>query len=183
MGTTMNLTNNPFTARYQNGAVLIAGLILLLIITLIGISSMQSVALDEKMTANMRDATLAFQATESALSDGEEWLKNQLTPPDGVSSCDTNPCHVWDLNRLGNVSINAQSWWTSVGRPFSGTLNGVQTQPHYVIEYYGFVPYELSPDARSKGLGYYYYKVTAHGTGALDTSKVQLESIYTTQFN
>ena len=61
----------------QSGAVLIISLIMLLLLTLIGLSGSQVTALEEKMAGNMRDKNLAFQAAESAL----RAVEATLNPP------------------------------------------------------------------------------------------------------
>ncbi|MCX7100437.1 MAG: PilX N-terminal domain-containing pilus assembly protein, partial [Methylobacter sp.] len=53
----------------QSGAVLIISLIMLLLLTLIGTTAMQTSTLEEKMAGNLRDRDIAFQAAESALRD------------------------------------------------------------------------------------------------------------------
>jgi len=167
----------------QKGAILVSGLIFLLVLTLIGISGMQSVTLSEKMTANMRDSQIAFQAAESALADGEQWLLSQTQQPTGVAGCDSPPCQLWDNSTLGNISAMSQSWWQTQANTYSSSLYGLNNQPQYVLEEYTFVPYELSPEARAKGQGYHYYKVTAKGSGKQTNSNIFLESIFATQYN
>lgn len=51
----------------QGGAALVVGLILLVVVTLMGISAMRDTTLEEKMAGNLRDSNLAFQASETAL--------------------------------------------------------------------------------------------------------------------
>lgn len=51
----------------QSGAVLAVGLLMLLILTVIGVSAMKSTVLDERIAANSQFKMLAFQAAESAL--------------------------------------------------------------------------------------------------------------------
>tara|TARA_R110002110_G_scaffold271566_1_gene486951 strand:+ start:48336 stop:48875 length:540 start_codon:yes stop_codon:yes gene_type:complete len=167
----------------QKGAILVTGLILLLVLTLIGVSGMQNVTLTEKMTSNMRDTHLAFQAAESALTDGEQWLLAQTQQPVGVDTCSAPPCLLWDSSTLGNVSSMSQSWWQTQATSYSSNLYGLTSQPQYVLEEFTFVPYELSPEARAKGQGYHYYKVTAKGSGKQTGSNIILESIFATQYN
>lgn len=62
--------------KYQSGVVLAISLIMLLLLTLIGFSALQSTGLEEKMAGNMRDRNLAFQAAEAALRDAEGDIKN-----------------------------------------------------------------------------------------------------------
>lgn len=167
----------------QNGMVLIVGLMFLLILTLIGVSAMNSTALSEKLTQNLRDSTAAFEAAEASMSDGEAWIQAQATIPSAVTTCSSSPCNVWAANTLSNIYQQSSSWWTSNAKTFSGSLYGVIAQPQYIIEFYSFVPYELSPESLSKGQGYYYYRVNARGTGATTNAQVNLQSIYVMQFN
>jgi type IV pilus assembly protein PilX len=56
----------------QRGAILIIAMVMLLLLTIIGLSSMRGTSLQESMAGNMRDSSLAFQAAEAALRKGEE---------------------------------------------------------------------------------------------------------------
>lgn len=58
----------PFEAsprRGQSGAVLIVALILLLVLTVLGISSMNTTSLEERMAANTQESFRAFRAAEA----------------------------------------------------------------------------------------------------------------------
>jgi type IV pilus assembly protein PilX len=68
-------------SKHQSGAVLIVSLIMLLLLTLIGASSIQTTSLEEKMAGNLRDRNLAFQAAESALNVAEASLDPPNTLP------------------------------------------------------------------------------------------------------
>ncbi len=66
--------SRPMTAlprNNQRGAILIIALIMLLLLTIIGLSSMRGTSLQESMAGNLRDSNLAFQAAEAALRQGE----------------------------------------------------------------------------------------------------------------
>ena len=58
-------------AKYQSGVVLVISLIMLLALTLIGITGSSVSGLEEKMAANNKDVNLAFQAAEATLRDVE----------------------------------------------------------------------------------------------------------------
>lgn len=64
--------NNFPAASREKGAVLIVALVMLLLLTIIGLSSMRGTSLQENMAGNMRDSNLALQASEAALRKGEE---------------------------------------------------------------------------------------------------------------
>jgi len=55
----------------ESGAVLIVALIMLLLISIVGVSSMQSTSMEERMAGNLYDRHTAFQAAEAALRQGE----------------------------------------------------------------------------------------------------------------
>jgi type IV pilus assembly protein PilX len=51
----------------QSGAVLIVSLIMLLVLTIIGVTAMRSTTLEEKMAANIMNYNVTFHAAESAI--------------------------------------------------------------------------------------------------------------------
>jgi len=66
----------------QTGAALVIALIFLLLMTLIGTSSMRSATMQERMAGNTRDYNLGFQAAEAALRSAETYLSNTDVLPD-----------------------------------------------------------------------------------------------------
>lgn len=52
----------------QRGAVLVISLILLIVLTLLGLTTMNTSTLQEKMASNSQEAVRAFQAAESGIS-------------------------------------------------------------------------------------------------------------------
>ncbi len=58
-------------ASAQQGAVLVIGLIMLLLMTIVGISAIQGSGMQELMAGNMRDRQISFQSAESGLRVGE----------------------------------------------------------------------------------------------------------------
>ncbi len=79
-----SISKNPLICDItlqQSGAVLIVSLIMLLLLTLIGASSIQTTTLEEKMAGNIRDRNIAFQAAESAIRDAEQDIRGIGTTP------------------------------------------------------------------------------------------------------
>jgi Tfp pilus assembly protein PilX len=60
--------NNSTLRQRQEGIALVVGLIFLLVMTMIGISSLSTTALEERMAGNLQHKTLAFQTSEAALA-------------------------------------------------------------------------------------------------------------------
>ena len=182
----------------ERGAALVTSLLILVVMTIIGVTAVTTSSLTEKMAGNMRDLNLAFEAAEAGLREGERWLVtypsvgHQPPPPNAAScttppcTCGTPPCDVWDLNKIldfaSGDALNEQThlWWTTQGRPYSETLANVGTQPHFIIEYIDYVPDELSADAPPTGRNY--YRLTARGTGGSNVAQLFLESVYSARY-
>lgn len=75
----------PVIGQSSRGAALIIGLVMLLVLTLLGLASMQSTSLQERMASNFDQRHQAFQLAETALRSAEReyWqaLRDGRTPP------------------------------------------------------------------------------------------------------
>ncbi|WP_346838843.1 PilX N-terminal domain-containing pilus assembly protein [Microbulbifer sp. SAOS-129_SWC] len=68
--------------RSQQGAVLVVSLIVLLVLTMIGVSAARSVLLEEKMTFASRDAKVALEVAEALTRQGEQYIDSLSTTGD-----------------------------------------------------------------------------------------------------
>jgi len=59
-------------SRRQQGAILVTALIILVVMTLIGVTSMQSSTMEERMAGNMKEIHRSFQAAEAGMRRGVE---------------------------------------------------------------------------------------------------------------
>ncbi len=84
----MNRCTHIRIRKQQTGAALIVSLMLLLIMTLIGVSSIGTTNLEERMAHNFQNSTVVFQATESAIN------KIITAGNPGGSGVDDNPFYV-----------------------------------------------------------------------------------------
>lgn len=156
----------------QRGAVLVFCLVFLAILTLMGVSGMESTILEERMSGNMQDANTAFQAAESALKVGEAWLSVQGSKP--ATSTDGSTV-VWELDAMDpdtgdttdwwSDSARDASWWSANAQATTG-LQGVAAQAGYIIEEY------------SGSGNRTFHRITARGVGQNSTSTVKLQSVY-----
>lgn len=81
----------------QSGVSLVMALILLVAITIIGLAGSQTTSMQELMSSNLQDRSLAFQTAESTLIAGEEYVFTQITeqnldcfrspPGNDISAC------------------------------------------------------------------------------------------------
>lgn len=54
-------------ARRQRGIVLVVGLVFLLVLTILGVTSLRSTALEQRLAGNLQQRTVAFQDAESRI--------------------------------------------------------------------------------------------------------------------
>lgn len=85
----------------QRGAALLVVLLLLLVVTVLGLSSLRSTVMEERMSANMFDRSLGFQAAESALREVEAAVAQAATRASfPASGCSNGLCAVPESNAL-----------------------------------------------------------------------------------
>ena len=144
----------------KSGAVLIISLIILLLLTLIGATAIQTNTLEEKMAGNLRDQNLAFQAAESALRTGET---DTATPALLVF-------YTGSTNPIAGID------WTNTNaavRTYSGGALYIIEPP--VITYgYGLEAGTSASSAETQS----WYRITARGTGGTANAVVTLQSIF-----
>jgi type IV pilus assembly protein PilX len=182
----------PAGARREQGSALIVALVFLLAMTLIGVAAMQGTTQEEKMANNMRNRNLAFQAGESVLRDGEEWLRPKQIQPvsTGFPCSNTNKKEcVYQKNTLPSLPGLSQdkAWWSNNARQYgvaaTKEISNVATDPYCVVEEHAFLRDELSVGHKATPTGRDLYRVTARGTGATDEAIVMLRTIYAKRFN
>jgi len=74
----MNIRHTPskLLQRQQRGVALVVSLVVLLLMTIVGLSIMRGNIFSEKSAGNTRDKQRAFHAAQDALLYGEWWLSN-----------------------------------------------------------------------------------------------------------
>jgi type IV pilus assembly protein PilX len=180
------MSTMPCPARIpcrERGTVLVVGLVVLLVMTLLGITSMQNTALEERMAGNILDRHQAFHAAEAGLQLALSFLEDQGEPPvaDAAGSENVWPgCGVGDTNCLMRAD---EAWLEANGKRYDDSvawsrqvdaLPGVAKQPKIVIEERYLPPLNIEFAARGRGI--HFYTVSALGYGATDQARVLLQS-------
>ncbi|WP_019918277.1 PilX N-terminal domain-containing pilus assembly protein [Methyloversatilis discipulorum] len=136
------MTAHP--AHAQRGVTLVVALMLLIAITLLGLASMRGTGMQERMSANLYDRAIAFQAAESALREAEALLATGTAGPfDGtVSGLYPKPAPGEDdfANRwesTATVWASASVWWDGADADTRAKAAGA---PQYIIEDLGIWP-------------------------------------------
>lgn len=185
------------TPRRQRGAVLAIGLLILVVMTLIGVTGMSTSGLELKMAGNLADWNIAFQAVEAALRDGEtdvattgrvsgrtgaDCLSTGSNPEyDGL--CGATPGiigtqNIWEGIDFSDNASNIQ--YVLYGdKTEANTFSGVATQPRYIIEPVVDVGKPgTSLVANTGGVDIKTYRITAVGYGGSVEANVMAQSTY-----
>ncbi|MBV5309219.1 pilus assembly PilX family protein [Chromatium okenii] len=171
--------------KRQSGMVLVTGLIFLLLMTVLGMTSVQTTTLNERMASNLNDRNVAFQAAEVALRRAE----NQIVNAEDL------PTTITEGEDLKEPSSDDDDGWTDEISVDSETISNVIAQPVYVTQLLCRAvptlslipnapkltlcnPCDLCLDATGAPADTVLaiYRVIARGQGAVTTSVVVLET-------
>lgn len=106
----------------ERGSTLLMSLLFLLILTVLGIASVSTTGIQERMAHNVREQNISLQAAESAVNDAERWLETfrNGTPPQvitaGSADCSTLAM-VWNETTAAHANIQNHdyAWWEANG--------------------------------------------------------------------
>ena len=188
--------------KRQRGAVLLVALCVMLVLLLLGVSAARSALSAEKSARGERDRQVALQAAEAALGDAERDIEGGNAPSsaraglfahgsgDGfVDGCGNGGANLglcrraagkadpaWQRARLADANDPRSveyGRFTGAMLPFGrGTLPA--RPPRYVIEQ---IPYARAGEDASQRTANF-YRITAIGFGASDSTRVVLQSYY-----
>jgi type IV pilus assembly protein PilX len=156
----------------QRGAALIVAMVMLLVMTLLGVTAIRSTTLQERMAGNLRDSNLAFQAAERALREGEEFLRSPTLPP----FTGANGLLVMH-DQAGESAFWSTYNWVGNGRTAAG-LTEIASAPLYVIEELPAVPVAGGSERFGPLPDIGFYRVTAQGVGGTADAVSILQTTY-----
>lgn len=125
--------------KKQSGAVLVVALIMVLLMTIVGLASIRGSGLQEQMAGNMRDRNLAFQASESALREGEGMVATVAL----VNALDFNNAaglFKFDAFNAGAVQTTGRKFWAeefdwaTKAKVYSTDIAHTAEKPSFVLE-------------------------------------------------
>ena len=187
------ITNNWNNRSKNAGIALIVTLMFLVLMTIIGVTAITTVTLEQKMATNMKDSQVSFQTSESGLRDAEGWLRtfalNDLPIAISTTPCTTatNVCTFGDLG--DGFGAQNSAWWIANGREYgtAGTddvaISAVTQDPRYVVEQRAFVkPSITSAHYGTQSTGTLYYRITSHGWGDTPEARTVLQTSYARSF-
>jgi type IV pilus assembly protein PilX len=173
-------------ASRERGVSLVVALIFLIILTILGLTAMRVATMEERMSGNSRDRSLAFQAAEAALRDAESDIEckkfgtrpkprgaciSGMTGADAVCT-DGLCCNLSGLVCIeptvpvyNNKSLTAAPSVKYGDATGASPLVGLPLPPRYLIE-------PFMPDGKN------YYRITVRGYGVNADTQVTLQEIY-----
>ncbi len=175
----------PAPGRRCRGAALATALVLLLVLTVLGVSVLNTVMLEERMAGNLRDSTLAFETAETVLMSAERnlaggWRLGVDPKPDCSNQvCDAvNGTPTYDGVNPLDFENNAHNdgFWYANSVTYTGAINNAAKNPSYYVEKTDNIcsTAEINCEGGSiRG----YYRVTARGIGA-GTNTVSILQIH-----
>ncbi len=181
----------------QTGVVLITAMLLLLVMTIIGISASSTGVVEEKMASNVRQGEMALQAAEIALRNGEDlfavgfgsaYTKLTANTLSDIFNGSTSayPGLYSRLTRSGVGAIaedlvpfdtNDPSAWDSTNSIQGQGITGLSIPPRYIIEFVGKSE-DSTPEPGGIANGYYSFRITAIGFGQEANVSRVLSSVY-----
>lgn len=184
--------SQPVLPSRQKGAVLLVGLVLLVTLTLLGVTYAQSAIMQEKLAGNFKDFSLAFQSAEAGTRWPSAWLQslngNTLVRPfPCIAECSSSDQVLGAAKLPARPSPEDAFWdtaWAFGDDPgtensYGSTVPVVATQPKFVIEEQFFRRDDLAGDPQ-KGVAF--YRATSLGTGLRKNSDAVVRSVLAKRF-
>ncbi len=192
----------------QRGAALIIALLVLMMMTMIGITSMEGIILEEKMAGAYNNQQQAFNASENALRAGERWLWDRFFRPLAAEN-GFDGIYPMDSRMIGNTVRdfwNDRDNWPSASAvhvvgdgnstSYSDSFTALNRPPIFVIEQLpevindGSGGYSLQfAGGQGQGVGsanlrpkIVYYRITGRAVGGTGNEHVITQSTYALTF-
>jgi type IV pilus assembly protein PilX len=168
----------------QSGVVLIMTLIILLIVTLLGTSSIQMTSLLERMSRNATDTSSAFSAAEAALKAAEANVELETSTMAYAANAN---------GKYESQGVDVTPRWETATtwtapNAITATYSGSVNPPSYIIEFVQAVRSgddQLNLDNVGGDAGSditQIFRITAQGKGKTTAAKIYLQSTYGKKF-
>lgn len=161
----------------QSGAVLLVSLVMLLLLTIIGLSAVDITTLDTRISANSGDRNIAFYAAETALNVATD----SIAPGKGLPE-DSGQGYLSSAladNWWGSASA---AWWSGQSQSITA-YGGRSAKQNYVIE----PPVQMNTNGAGQAVADLtlgsvrpvtrFYRVTARGEGP-GGANVHIQTVY-----
>ena len=177
----------------QSGMVLVTSLVILMILTMLGLSSVQGTSIQELIARNQRDSNLAFNAAEAAIVDAESALEGLSASGwqaivSGDYSNSASP-KIYNTKSLGSFFENtADPASSGYANNVQVSLIDVSVQPIFFLEHISTVTTDedrlnidnigQNPNTCCTQM----FRITAQGRGGTSSAAAMIQSTYGRRF-
>ncbi len=174
----------------QRGVALAVALILLVVAVMLGLAASRGTLMQERMSANMYDRSLAFQRAESGLRDAEFAISGSWKIAD-LHGVDCSPAVASCTEMPANTFTDTDANWVDVRSAFEVNSALTPGKPQYTVELMGTgsgtsnLGLDANADANNYGTPYppdnvAYYRVTARSSQPTDVGDRSIVVLQTT---
>lgn len=171
-------------AQRQGGVVLLISLAVLLLLTLAGLASVQTMSLQTRLAGNAQDNLLAFQAAELALREAEAFLLRERLDPARFTA--QGSAGLWRPAAFAAVPPwRTPGVWTAAAgsRAVDSPPSGLAAPPRYLIEWLATLdgsdnPHLIDESASAPSTPTAIFRITARGVGATANAEARLQSTF-----
>ena len=162
----------------QRGVSLVVAMVMLIVLTLVGVSSMNTAVVELKMAGSMQQQNLALNRADELLLIGEQAVQNIVDDPNAFDfDADNDGYYTLD----DNVNVYNLNW---AGQGLTPN-KGARDKEFYLTEYLGakIIPGEsakIGTDGRIIGGAVHTFRITARSTTGKNALRL-VQSIYVTE--
>lgn len=160
-------------ANRQRGATLIMGLLILLILTIIGGTAMNSSRLELKMSANVLQKSVSFQESEDTRELAERAVATVVTTMKSGGAFPTSNGYYNIAGGAAKPNVTDSNFWSVAN---ASKYVNVNASNKYVIEYLGIKSLVL--DDRSSNASMYLFRLSVLGQGSDGASQTLAQTMY-----
>lgn len=199
----MNLSRFQGTKhRHQNGTVLVISLVLMLILTILGLTAANTATMQSRMSINMVDRNIALQAAEHAARIAENQLQTWINEQNSIIRYDSskkgqyqgNGVYIYDETAVKQPWEFGTAKWDNTDSADAGPVSqgdvtmSTTKNPRYMIAIYPDntnaqqVALEGTGQSELPDLVGRRFTITAIGWGAQDSTSVKIQVEYYSPF-
>lgn len=184
--------------RRQGGALIVVTLVILLVVSMLGMATMDTSGLEMRMASNSRDQQQAFEAAEYTLS----WVQNDITgrftdsqignAPDCGSVCfestcsggycfqgesPTNPATCELDAPADDIHTEAALWEAGSGRHQTLTVPDIGVTARYIVEYRCYTALDPAQEFDDETNYARMFRITAYVVGPAGRGRSMLRAV------
>ncbi len=174
---------NQSNFKSQTGVVLVVSLMILVVLTILGVTSMQNTRTEIAMAGNLRETNLTFEAAETGLRAAEAYVEATTSKTDY-----NDPSTGLYPEPANDPDYNLSATWTA-SQTASTSLPYVFEQPRFIINFLGD---RSQNEVAAVNIGGYgsaqpgitvsNFRITSRGTGQTGNSQRFVQSYYGKEF-